>query len=386
MRKNVFFVLGCALFTFSASAAAVRSDLKKINGLKFPNSAMEGRAPVGASAWALDLPLGQQAPGFSELLPYALLAPDQEEAGSCLYMTMTGIAEWWLARNNPQLSRAPDGPIDLSERFTMNLAGQDEETPGLEEWKTDSIYLLNRAKTALRNRDYRFTKGWYRTNAAGDYVPAKPTDRGAEYDAGYNWIDEMKKVSHAAERVRLPIFEREVLFADPEDNQWNVGVMPDGIVEKIKQRLQERKAPVYVIYNHFGYWHAAIILGYDDEASTKNCSFVREFIDYMRKRPEELRAEAAKETDPAEKRRLLAAARRAEQAYQDIQQPFQRGGCQAKGMFYVRDSIYGDASEPVYDYDLSRKGDEAPYSKRIVMHEYEWVKYMANHAVQIYIR
>jgi hypothetical protein len=206
--KIVLFVVLCL---FTNSAFAVKSDLRSINGVKYPNDLSEGSTPVEASAWTLDLQVGEQAPGFSEMLDYALPAPDQEEAGSCLYMSLTGIAEWWVAKLNPRVSRTPDGPIDLSERFLMNTAGADETTPGLANWKTDSVYLFNRAGSAIRNHDYRFTKGWYKTDSNGDYVPAKPNARGASYDAAYNWIDEMPNVPQGS-RVVLPKFERRMFI------------------------------------------------------------------------------------------------------------------------------------------------------------------------------
>ena len=60
--------------------------------------------------------------GFNELVPYVLPSPQQEDAGSCLYMSLTGIAEWWLARLNPAVSRRPNGPLDLSERHLINIS------------------------------------------------------------------------------------------------------------------------------------------------------------------------------------------------------------------------------------------------------------------------
>ena len=92
-------------------------------------------------------PFGWSLGGFDKLVPFVLPSPNQEGAGSCLYMATTGVAEWWLARLNPTLSRAPDGPLDLSERHLMNLAGgrgnEQEDKADLPNWRTDSIYLFN---------------------------------------------------------------------------------------------------------------------------------------------------------------------------------------------------------------------------------------------------
>ena len=53
------------------------------------------------------------------------------------------------------------------------------------------------------------------------------------------------------------------------------------------------------------------------------------------------------------------------------------------GVFYVRDSIYGDKNGPTYDYDLSRTGEEAPHGRKIILRSYEWLQTAANHVVQI---
>ncbi|MGZ3711766.1 MAG: hypothetical protein ACXVBE_08420, partial [Bdellovibrionota bacterium] len=239
---------------------------------------------------------------------------------------------------------------------------------------------LNGAKGLMRNTDYRFTKGWYITTPDDEYHKAAPGEKGAIYDTGYNWVDERPTTTPV---VALPHFNRDVLFADPASNQWNTGVMPADIVNRIKKALVEKKAPVQIIYNHFGYWHSNFILGFDDEQTNDDCKFVRDFMNYMELRPAALRKSAAAEVDPTKKADLLTRARRAEDAYRNTSGAYKDHGCKGKGVFYVRDSIYPDSNGPAYDYDLSRKGDEGFYSKRVVMLEYEWVTYMANHAIQI---
>lgn len=372
------------LFTSSSVfAAAARSDLRgSVTGWKFPNSPEEGRGPVGVSAF---LPSAGN-PGVSELVPYIHRSPDQEEAGSCLYMSLTGIAELYLARAYPKVPRIPNGDLDLSERWLMNIAGIEEAGNGVENWKTDSVYLFNNPKGGnsemVLNRDYPFAKGWYQRNSEGEVVKSRKGVKGAEYDATYSWIDD-RKLAARAPRVQLPRLSREVLFADPEDNQWNTGVMPAGIVEKIKEAVRAKK-PVHVIYNHFGYWHANFIVGYDDSFDNKSCKFVSDFIAYMKREEQGLRDKAAGSKDLKERERLLARAAKFADAHQGAEQSWARlGGCEKRGAFYVRDSIYGEVGGPVYDYDPSETSDDAPYAKPIVMLEYDWVRTMANHAVVI---
>jgi len=357
------------------------AEMRSISGVKFPNEISEAGLPVVAQAWALDKKT-RHFPGFADLLPYVLRSPHQQEAGSCLYMSLTGIAEFWLSFLNPGESREPEGPLDLSERYLMNLAG----STGVPNWKTDSIYLFNKNRAAALNTDYRFTKGWVKKNARGNYVKAQPTEAGAEYGTRFNWINELN-LTDASSLVALPRFEREVLFADPASDQWNVGVMPTDIIERIKTALVTRRAPVHVIYNHYGYWHAVMIVGFDDQADSKGCNFTVKFIESMAQKAADLRRQAGSALSPEERERLIKAAARAEHISTKASDAFNKGGgCQPTGMFYVRDSIYTDSDGPVYDYDVTRSGDEHPYSRTIVLHEYEWVRYMANHATQIYLK
>lgn len=381
--KKGFLLLSVLILSFTNAIA--ESSLRAVSGIKFPNDSEEGTLPVETTAWTLTKGTAQY-PGYSELIPYLHRAPHQQDAGSCLYMSLTGIAEFWLARLNPSIPRHPDGPLDLSERFLMNRAGLDEDQNGTLNWRTDSIVLFNRAGGAPRNVDYRFTKGWVTKNSSGAYIQAPEGAPGAEYGTKYNWIDELDRID-SSQWIPLPLFQRDVLFADPASDQWNVGVMPDDIVERIKKALLARKAPVHVVYNHYGYWHAVNIVGFDDEADTKGCTFVNGFFPYMEKQARDLRAQAAQTNDPAEKQMLLKRANASERTAQKARAAYKKGGgCHPKGMFYVRDSLYGDPQGPVYDYDPSRSGEEAPYPMTVVLHEYDWIRYLGNHATQIYLK
>lgn len=359
-----------------------RSDL--VWGAKFPNSPDEGVDPVITSVMA-PMASNKKLGGFDELVPYVMPSPNQEDAGSCLYMSLTGLAEWWMARLNPAMSRVPGGPLDFSERYMMNMAGLDEATLPVKNWKTDSMLVFNETGQTVHNDVYRFTKGWYKSNEKGDYVQGQVDGVDSEYGAPYNWIHELDQIQSGY--ISLPKFERDVLFADPESNQWNVGIAPTDLVDRIKQVLRERKAPVHVLYNHYGYWHAVNIIGFNDQMDSQGCSFVEGMRDYMAQQPSKLRQRAAGAKDPKEKERLLKLAEKWDKTSQRLEDSYRaQGGCHPKGMFYVRDSLYEDPMGPMYDYDPSRVGEEAPYTKPIIFHEYDWVRYLVNHATQIYVR
>ena len=139
---------------------------------------------------------------------------------------------WWLAERIQAWPAPPDGPIDLSERYLMNLGANDTASQPVTNWRTDNIYLLNYRNRAATNASYRFTKGWYKYAGNGDIVPAHELDAGAKYGTQYNWINGLSAPS--INYVNLPRFERDVIFADPANDQWNIGVAPTDIAERVR--------------------------------------------------------------------------------------------------------------------------------------------------------
>ncbi|MBF0363408.1 MAG: hypothetical protein HQK49_20470 [Oligoflexia bacterium] len=319
---------------------------------------------------------------FTELTNFILRSPDQDEAGSCLYMAITGIVEWWLAKLHPETPIVQDGAYDLSERYLMGIAGMEEDNAGLPDWRTDSIYLFNlNGNKCLKNTTYRFTKGWYKGETYSKVLyPAKPYEEGASYGTLFNWINQIPTTSNNG-YVNLPLFEREIIFADPEHNQWNVGVTPANIVETVKNTLLTKKAPILVIYNHNSYWHAVYIIGYDDNAYNYECRYTENFRTTIVQRALELEEAADEATDLSVKEAYTIRAKRAREAKDKIEKAYAKNdGCTSSyGGFLIRDSIYPDENGPFYDYDLSISGEEAPYSKKIVLKEYDWLRYFANH-------
>lgn len=317
--------------------------------------------------------------GFNKLLPYVQPSPGQGNAGSCLFMSHTGAIEWWLNK-----LYQPNSAIKLSERYMMNLskAGIGEDL--MKDWRTDTVYRLNKTGIHYLNESYRFTKDWYRPAPQSQRIPAQPQSAGAFYSELYNWVIELNTLGAAD--FSLPKFEREVIFADPAANQWNVDIAPVDIVERVKEALRKREAPVLVMYNHMGFWHVSTVFGFNDYASTKGCPFVSAFGPYMRERAQQLTDEALQTDDPKQRRSLLNKARTFQQRGDLVENSFeQSGGCQDKGVFYVRDSLYPDESMPLYDYDLKRSGEEEHLNLPLISREYAWLERLSNHVIQIYV-
>ncbi|MEK7355300.1 MAG: hypothetical protein AAB250_02545 [Bdellovibrionota bacterium] len=355
-------------------------DSRWVSGIKSPNTPAEGTDARRVYVRAPNRSHFLASPGETTLLPFVLRAPDQTEAGSCLYMSLTGAAEIWLAKLSPQLPRTADGPLDLSERWLMNTAGDGTYNQGIQRWRVDSVYLFNNMKEMATNAAYRFTKGWYEVDSKGHYVRSSSTTAGAKYETLFNWFDDRGLAG--AERVKLPVFSREILFEDPAHDSWNVGVAPNTLVEEIKTALRKTKAPVQVIYNHFGYWHANLVVGYDDDKSTDGCGFVegsRRFFNGERMKDSPTPPTQAELDRMAERKKLYVATAKKINASIASRPP-----CNPKGIFYVRDSIYVDEAQPDYAYDPSAgAAGLGKYSIPIVELEYSFVTHLANHALVI---
>ena len=293
------------------------------------------------------------------------------------------------------MTRELEGPLDLSERYAMDFAEWEDEQRGLADWRTDAIYLFNlNGSRSLLNRAYPYTKGWYAPAVPGVRDPLVASAEGApgaEYGTRFNWIHQAPPAAGgegAGGPVALRPYERDVLFADPEGSQWNVGVAPADIVERVRKALRTRKAPVLVIYNQNRYWHAVYVIGYDDAMDNGGCSYTEGFRRTIVATIDGFERKADLATDPAEKAFNQRQARLSRRLRAKVEAAYSAGGgcTSGKGVFYIRDSIYSDLEGPVYRYDPSNPAADAPYAKRIVFKEYDWLRYFANHVAVVYPR
>ncbi|MFI5389779.1 MAG: hypothetical protein ACHQYQ_00345 [Bacteriovoracales bacterium] len=348
--------------------------ISELPGIKYPNGLDETGEPVLTYAMTKRTKLD----GFNELLPFIMPSPNQEDAGSCLYMAITGNIEWWLNYLYPNESKIVDGPHDLSERYLMNMAGMDEDNSPVENWRTDTVYLFNWFGSVL-NSDYPYTKGWFKEEK-DEMVIAKPEEKGSSFGTGYNWVNEIETFN--PQKVDLPKFEREIIFEDKDKNQWNVGVTPSNIIEKVKEALRINKAPVLITYNHYGYWHVHMIVGFDDNENSHGCKFTKETAPYLKDQAKKFRDKAENESDPEVKEKLERKAEIFTKNSDTIYKTMEEIGCK-KGMFYIRDSLYSDSSEQNYSYHTEGNTDDKPYAKKVILREYEYLRALANHIIQI---
>jgi hypothetical protein len=337
-------------------------------GIKLaPASAYDGLAPAPVISLTLGVHArpepdsdGDEVYGESneELIEYVLASPNQFDAGSCLFMTTTGAMELLVHQHTDLDEVDYDGDTDLSERFLM-AAYQDVPSSVMRYWLTDIMYTYNHVGGSMLNRDYPFTAGYVRETSSGNLEPCDASDSGAYYSCSYNWFDERPN-DWEEQLVDMPSVERTVAFTDPSrssSSQWNVALMDDEDVDKIKYLLRSRRAPVVIIYNHYLYWHADLIVGYDDSVQTNGCPMVESSMEYF------------------DEQGSSTYTNKIERHMDDI------GPCTDDGIFYVRDSIY-DGGESEIDYQYGGFTDK--YSQRIIERSYNWVKYLGNHAYAIH--
>lgn len=371
MKGLTFFIASLLLLApLLAQTAVDPTESHLIEGIKYSEDKTES-VSTKALVPNQDSFLG----GFNELLPFVMPAPYQDNAGSCLFMSHTGAVEVLLNQKSKTKT-------DLSERYFMNLQKASVGENRISNWRTDTIFRLNETTKMYKNKDFRFSKGWYKTKN-GKRVYAKEEEQGAFYGTRYNWVIDTKSLAKTPS-IKLPELEREVIFADPSENQWNVGTAPSDIVTRVKNALKKNKAPVIVIYNHVGFWHANLVVGYNDKTSSDGCPFVSNYNEKMNKRADEIIKESTEVKDPKQRRKLERKAANFRRRGQSVHDDYlAKGGCSGKGVFYVRDSIYPQEDQPLYDYDLSKTGEEQHMNASIILREYEWLERLSNHAVQI---
>jgi hypothetical protein len=300
-----------------------------------------------------------------DLVPYVLASPNQMDTGSCLFMANTGAMEILMNQHTPMDQVAYGGATDLSERYLM-AAYNHVKTTVLPYFLTDLVFVFETLGGSLLNADHPFCAGYVKENSTGSLSIAKPTDEGAYLSLYYNWFDRMPS-DWKSMLVPTPAADRTAIFVDPKrdkNSQWRVALFDDDAVERIKYELRTKNAPVIVIYNHYLYWHANIVVGYDDTVSSHGCPMVEDMVEYFKEKGAGSYASAV-EAHMAK-----------------------HGGCSQHGVFYVRDSIYdGGADEPMYDYSTPEVSVQPyKYSRRITKLSYNWAKYLGNHAYSVHRR
>jgi hypothetical protein len=185
---------------------------------------------------------------YIELLKYVQPAPQQGKTGTCLYVASTGAVELIMNKKDNIINPVPYGPNDLSESYLINAPLV--STEGKSSWE----------KVVLK-----FNNGF------GIHIDDWPFD--AWINASKNqgvWDD--RDIAHMP-KVTVPRIDTTHLFS--LGNRWSINILEKSHIEIIKEALWKNKSPVLVNYNHGGFWHVVLIVGYDDQLPGK-CMLVSE--------------------------------------------------------------------------------------------------------------
>lgn len=175
-----------------------------------------------------------------ELLDYVQEAPDQGHSGTCLYVAATGAMELLANKREGIRNPIPYGKYDLSESFLIHAPSQ-----------------------RTRRRLYFWEEAFHRFNISYG-IPYEEWPFEA-WDGAYtsNSVWRYRSWSRM-NRVQLPGIETVPLFAKGR-NRWSTRVLSRNDITKMKRAIDRYNSPLIVNYNDYGFWHTALIVGYDDE-------------------------------------------------------------------------------------------------------------------------
>jgi hypothetical protein len=224
---------------------------------------------------------------YTELLNYAVAAPAQGKADSCLYMATTGaveiLANKYFGIKNP----AVNSRYDLSERYAYSGSVSEDKS-----WMENPVLKFNNG--GIRSED----------------LP---------YNSRYFW----RGGNSNASKVKLPQFSTYWFLKSEEghrDGRFSYDVFSQEDFLKIKRMLVQYRSPIVLIhrtagrnrsYGYWNTWHTLVVIGYDDHAVLdEKCPLIKETIAH-----------------------IGGTARKKIQEAVDRQ-----GGCRSQGAFYIRDS------------------------------------------------
>lgn len=175
---------------------------------------------------------------YTELLSYVQTAPDQGETGTCLFVAATGAMELIANKKYDIKNPLPYGPYDLAESYLVHAA---PHASGSGHYFWESAVLKFNWGYGIHINDWPYD-AW-----DGPYESQRPWQ-------SRDWSGMTK--------IPLPLLETIDLFV--VGNKWSTNVLNDSHIKILKEALWKYKSPLLVNYNDNDYWHAILIVGYDD--------------------------------------------------------------------------------------------------------------------------
>lgn len=177
---------------------------------------------------------------YTELLDYVQMAPDQGDTNTCLYVASTGAMELLANKKNNIKNPQPYGPYDLAESFIIHAP----EYGNKSFWEAPVM---------------KFNRGH------GVHINDWPFDAWNDTSVNYDVWD--SREWRSMKKVQVPKVDTIQLFI--YGNRWSTNVLNNTHIQKIKAALHKYKSPILINYNDNYYWHAILIVGYDDNLPGK---------------------------------------------------------------------------------------------------------------------
>ncbi len=177
-------------------------------------------------------------PRYTDLNDYVVISPNQGQVNTCLFMASTGAMEILLNKKLGIRNPEPNGPTDISERYTISQGSS--KRSGV--WFEDAFLKFDSGE-AILNRDLPFEA--FTSTGEINYAVWN-------YPSNFNY----------APRIKLPRVATEYLFSF---NKYAMGVLNESHLKKVKEALVQFESPIITVGNDEDYWHVTVIIGYDDE-------------------------------------------------------------------------------------------------------------------------
>lgn len=186
-------------------------------------------------AKAVETPLPSSYTGLND---YVVMAPNQGDTKTCLFMASTGAMEILLNKHLNIRNPKVNGETDLSERYTISAPSSSR----VRSWLENAVLKYDSGEGVLQ-RDmpyFSFTATGEINNAIWNRPPNFNT----------------------APKVSLPKIETQLLFE--VGNRYSRNVMDAIHLRKVKEALVREQSPVLISTNDTDYWHVVVVVGYDD--------------------------------------------------------------------------------------------------------------------------
>ena len=181
----------------------------------------------------------------TELNDYVIPSPNQGDAGTCAFMAATGAMEILIAKKNGAKFPQPEGPFDISERYTISAP----ESSRSKSWFENYFLKFDSGEAVLqKDMPYEF----YLSNGDMNY-------------GVWNFPSNF----HTAPRIQLPKIDTVFLFS--AGGKYSRNVLNPSHIDIVKKALDQYRSPIIAVGNDEEYWHVVVITGYDDEATDGDC-------------------------------------------------------------------------------------------------------------------